>query len=174
MRREKHRKFSNSSVETAEQAKCLLDLALSMRDDGQLDAAEETALRAIDLLPEKDQQFRVCDSHRVLGGICHSKGNTEKAIHHLEAALDIASSFNTFRDLFAVRIALAWLFFGEGRFNDAHAHIEHAKSHAVNDAYNLGRAMELQVGFWYDQRMFDKAKSEISSAIDIHEKFGAT
>ena len=160
--------------DTTRQTRSLIDLAWLMHDDEQLDAAEEAALRAIVLLPEKGQQSRVCNAHRVLGGIYRSKGDTEKAIRHLEVALEIASSLNTVNDLFWVHFALAEVFSGEGRFDDAHTYIERAKSHAANDAYNLGRAMELQAGFWYDQRMFEKAKSEASSAADVYEKIGAT
>ena len=32
------------------------------------------------------------------------------------------------------------LFRDEGRFDDAHTHIERVKSHTVNSAYNLGHA----------------------------------
>ena len=160
--------------DTTRQAGCLIDLAWLMHDDGQLDAAEEVALRAIDLLPGKGEQVRVCGGHRVLGSIYRSKGETEKAVHHLEIALEIASSLNMVSELFWVHFTLALAFFGKGRFDDGHAYIERAKSHAVNDAYNLGRAMELQAGFWYDQRMLDKAKLEASSAADVYEKIGAT
>ena len=160
--------------DTAKQAKCLLDLAWLLCGDKQLEAAEEAALRAIDLLPERGEQTQICQGHRILGKIYHSKGNTEKAIHHLEVALGIASSLNTASDLFWAHFALARIFFGEGRFDDAHTYIERAKSHAVNNAYDLGHAMELQADFWYDQRMFEKAKSEASSAADVYEKIGAT
>ena len=156
------------------EAGCFIDLAWLMHDDEQLEAAEEAALRAIDLLPEKGRQSWVCDGHRVLGGIYHSKGKTEKAIHHFEVALGIASSLNWLNKLFWVNLSLAEVFFGEGRFDDAHARIEYAKSYVVNNAYELGRAMELQAGFWYDQQMFDKAKLEASSAADVYEKIGAT
>ena len=78
--------------DTTRQAGCLIDLAWLMHDDKQLDAAEEAAFRAIDLLPEKGQQSRAGYSHRVLGSIYRSKGETEKAIHHLEVVLEIASS----------------------------------------------------------------------------------
>ena len=39
-------------------------------------------------------QLKVCESHRVLDRIYRDKGETEKAISHLETALRIASSFN--------------------------------------------------------------------------------
>ena len=158
---------------TVDRARCLMSLAYVLCNDEQLDAAEKAASRAIDLLPKKGQQFLVCKGHRVLGKIYHSKGDTEKAIHHYEVALEIASSLNEFYLLFWVHFALAQLFFGEGRFDDAHAHIERAKSHAINDPFNLGCAMELQANVWYKQRMFEKAKFEVSRAADIYEKLGA-
>jgi len=49
------------------QARCLDNLALSLREDGQLDAAEEAVFRAIALLPEKGQEYRVCLFHQTLG-----------------------------------------------------------------------------------------------------------
>jgi tetratricopeptide (TPR) repeat protein len=130
--------------DTAKQAECLISLAYVLHDDKQLDGAEESASRAIDLLLEKGQQFQLCQGHRILGDIYKSKGDTEKAVYHFEAALEIASSFNQDFQLFWIHYALASLAFGQGKFDDAHAHIEHAKSHAINDAYQLGRAMERQ------------------------------
>ena len=155
------------------QADCLVNLAHVLCEDKQLDAAEEAAFRAIDLLPEEGERFLVCLGHRVLGDIYGSKGNTEKAIHHYEVALEIASSLNLDNQLFWVHYALAGLFFGEDRFDNAHAHIENAKSHTINDTYKLGRAMELQADFWYNQGMFEKARSGVSHAADIYEKLGA-
>jgi tetratricopeptide (TPR) repeat protein len=106
--------------------------------------------RAIKLLPEKGQEYRLCESHRTLGNIYTSKGEREKAIHHFETALGIASSFNWHDLLFWIHYDLAQLFSEESKFDDAHAHIEQAKSHVVNDAYLLGRATELQAQIWYD------------------------
>ena len=96
-----------------------------------------------------------------------------KAIHHYEVALEIASSLNLDSQLFWVHYGLAQLFSGEGRLDDAHTHIENARSHAISDKYNLGRAMEVQADLWYKQRMFEKARSGASHAADIYEKFGA-
>ena len=156
---------------TAKQADCLIDLAWALHDDKQFDAAEEAASRAIDLLPEK--QYRVCKGHRVLGDIYFDTGDTEKAIHHYEVALGIASSLNLDHDLFWVHYSLADLFFGEGRFDDAQTHIERAKSHVINNTYYLGLAMGLQAHFWYKQDMFEKAEFEASRAVDVFEKLGA-
>ena len=158
---------------TVNQAKCLTSLASLMRDDKQLDAAEETASRALDLLP-KGQQSWICDAHCILGNVYQSKGETEKAIHHLELALGFASSLNWADRLFWVYYELAQLFSDQARFDDAHAHIERAKSHAVDGAYNLGLAMELKARFWYRQHMFEEAKLEALRAVGSYEKVGAT
>jgi len=141
-------------------------------EDKQLDAAEEAASRAI-TLSGKGDQYLVCESHRLLGKIYRSKGEREKAISHFEAALGIASPFNWHGTLFWVHYALAELFFGEDGFDDAHAHIERAKSHAVENAYLLGRAMELQADFWYEQHRDEEAKSEVLRAANLYEKVGS-
>ena len=158
----------------ANQAVSLIDLALLFRSDEQFDAAEEAASRAIELLPEKGQQFLVCKGHRTLGSVYHSRGDTEKAIHHLEVALEIATPFGWDSQLFWIRYTLARVFFGEGKFDDAHTQIERAESHALDNAYELGRAVELQASFWYDQGKFERAKVEATRAADLYGKVGAT
>jgi tetratricopeptide (TPR) repeat protein len=64
--------------DTVNQAGCLITLAYVLHDEKQLDAAEEAASRAIDLLPEKGEQFLVCNAHRVLGNIYRDKGDKRK------------------------------------------------------------------------------------------------
>jgi tetratricopeptide (TPR) repeat protein len=91
----------------------------------------------------------------------------------ISRALGIASSFNWHDHLFWAHYALAELFLDEGRFDDAHAHVERAKSHAVNNAYYLGRAMELQARVWYKQHRLEEARSEALRAADVYEKLGA-
>ena len=159
--------------DTVEQAGCLNCLAWLLWGDEQFDAAEEAASRAIDLIPERGEQFIACESHRVLGKIYRSKGEREKAINHFEAALGLASSFGWHDLLFWIHYSLAMLFFDEDGFSDAHAHVERAKSHAVDNAYFLGRAMELQAIFWYKQHRFEEAKSEVLRAAVVYEKVGA-
>ena len=156
--------------DTANQAECLINLARLLASDNQLDAAEEAASRAMDLLPGEGEQFRVCNGHRVLGRIYCSKRKTEKAIHHYEVALGIVSSLNWHTALSWVHYALAELFLAEGRFDDAQVHIERAKSHAVDNVYGLGRATELQAKLWYKRCMFEEAKLEASRAAEIYEK----
>ena len=159
--------------DTAQQAQCLIKLALLLRSDKQFDAAEEATSHAIALLPEKGEQFLVCESHRILGNIYRSKGETEKAIHHFEIAVGIASSFNWHNILFWVHYRLAGLFRDEGRLDDAQAHLDSAKSHTTNSAYNLGVVMEEQAWVWYRQRRLEEARSEALRAADIYDKLGA-
>jgi len=159
--------------DTVEQAQCLINLARLFRWDKQLDAAEEAASCAIELISEKGDQLQICRGHRIIGDIYESKGEAEKAIHHLEIALGIASSLNLASQLFWVHFSLTGVFSGEGRFSDAQAHIERAKSYAVNDAYLLARASWLQARLWDKQHKSEEAKSEALRALDLFEKFEA-
>ena len=158
--------------DTRGQAHCLIQLAYILHHNQQLDAAEEAASRTIGLVPEKGDQSLVCQAHQILGNIYRSKGETEKAIQHYEIALGIASSLNFHDGLFWVHYSLAMLFLGQGRFDDAHAHIKQAKSHTENSVYNLGGAMMLHAIIWYEQRRFEEARSEALCAIDVYEKLG--
>ena len=160
--------------DTAGQAKCLNDLARLLLDDKQLDAAKSAASRAITLLPQRGQEYQLCQSHRVLGNVYRSKGKKGKAIHFFEAAIGIASPFNWHHQLFWIHHSLALLHFDEDDFDNAHVHIKRAKSHAVHSPYNLGRAMEVQAQIWYRQRRFDDATQEALRARKIYERLGAT
>ena len=167
------------ALEIYERLDCVLEQAHSWRalarllyGDEQLDAAEEAALRVIELL-DKDDQFPVCLSYRLLGDICHSRGETEKAIEYFETALGIASSFNWQDQLFGNHYALANLFFTGNRIGDSHVHLEHAKSHAVNRPHQLGWALELQAKVWCAEGRFEEARSEALRAIGVYEKIGA-
>jgi len=159
--------------DTGKQASCLIRLAKLLGSDKQFNAAEEAALRAIALLPEEGDQFQVCQSHRALGDIYKSKGETEKAIHHLGMALAIATPFNWNDSLFWTNHWLAFLFCNEGRFNDAQAHLERAKSHAVDDTYSMAVAMEEQARLWYKQHKVEEARAEALRAADVYDKIGA-
>ena len=159
--------------DTIKQADCLTTLAQWLWSDKQLDAAEGAATRAIGLLSETDDQFLVCTSHHTLGHIYKSRGETGKAIHHFEVALRIASPFGWDNPLFWINHSLAWLFLNEGRFDDAQAHVDRARSHAADDAYALGRAMELQAGVWCYQFRLEEARSEALGAADIYGRLGA-
>ena len=157
-----------------DQAQCLNTLALSLHKDNQLDAAEDAVSRAINLLPEKGEEFLVCQSHRALGQIHRSRGDKEKAVFHFEAALRIASPFDWHDELFWNHYILARLFCEEDEFDDANAHIERAKSHAVDNAYRLGCAAKMHAGIFRRQRRFEDARSEALRALEIYEKLGAT
>ena len=154
------------------QAQSWQRLASLLTNDGRLDAAEDAVSQALNLLPGEGDQFGVCKCHRLLGSIYLSKGETKKAINRFETALGMASSFNWDNEQFWNHLSLAWLFLGEGRFDDAHAHVERAKSHAINDTYNLGRAMELQAIVWCKECRFEDAKSEALRSADVYAKLG--
>jgi tetratricopeptide (TPR) repeat protein len=164
-----HKQLNNKG----EQAQCLKTLAYLLYDNKQLDAAEEAALQSINLISDKGNQFLVCESFRLLGDICSSRGQGEKSIKHYKAALEIASFFNWHYQLLWIHYDLAKLFHNQGSFDDAHKHIAHAKSHTTNDVYRLGRVVELQARFWYRQKSLEKAKAEILYAISVYEKIGA-
>jgi tetratricopeptide (TPR) repeat protein len=154
------------------QAHSLQQLARLLHDDKQLDAAEEAASRSIDLVPD-NEQFPVCEGHRVLGNICHSKGEMEAAINHFEAALKVASLFNWHTQQFSVLHSLAKLFCDQGRFDEAHTCAERAKSHTANEPYNLGQAMKMQARIWYKQERLKEAKSEALQAANVYGELGA-
>jgi len=160
--------------DTVKQASCLKDLAWLFRGDKQPDAAKEAASRAIELFPEKGQEYQISDCHRVLALIHRSKGEIEKAIHHYETALGIASSFGWNDHLFWIHYSLTRMFYDQARFDDANAHIGHAKSHAANNQYDLAVAMDLQAELWFKQDRFEEAKSEAFRALDAFEKLGVT
>ena len=153
---------------------CLNALARLFHVDKQLDAAEETASRAINLFPEEGERFLVCQSHRILGEIYGSRGDREKGIKHFETALGIASTFDWHNELFWARYSLALLFSEERRFEDSHIHIEQAKSHAAGNAYDLGCVVLLQARILYRRRRLKEATSEASCALEIFEKLGVS
>ena len=74
----------------------------------------------------------------------YDKGETKEAIHHFGIAFQIASSLNQAGQLFWIHYRLAEVFSREGKFDDAQAHLEHVKSHAVNNRYLLAHAMRQQ------------------------------
>jgi len=154
------------------QALCLIGLADSLRTDRQLDAAEEAASRAVNIFLKKGEEVWVCVGHRTLADIYRRKGNTKKAIHHLKIVLGMASSLNLHPKLSFVHSSLATLFAEEGRFDDAHAQVEKAKSHVVNNAYLLARASLQHACIWYEQDMLEEAKSEALRTLNVFEKLG--
>ena len=159
--------------DTAGQAECSHNLAMCLLEDHQFDAAEDTLSSTIDALQESGQEFLLCRSHWVLGMVYDGKGEKEKAIEHFETALGIASPFNWQRELFLIHYYLAEVFCNQDEFDDAIAHLERAKSHAADDARNLGYVMERQASIWYEQCRLEDARLGASRALEIYEKLGA-
>jgi len=157
-----------------EQVKALVTLSWLFFDTKQLAAAEEAASQAIDIDLQGDEgQIQASRHHRLLGEICAAKGETEKAIGHFETALRIASSFNWHYGQFWNHLSLAKLFSDKERFDQAHAQIEHSKSHAANDPYRLGLATEMYARILRREGRFEEAKYEASSAADVFGKLEA-
>ena len=166
--------ISKQLNDKSREAESWRQLASLLYDNSQLDAAEEAISQALDLYPDEGDQFGVSQCHRLLGLVYSDKHETEKAIHHYETALGIASSFNWPEEQFWNHFNLARLLLGENRFGNAHAHARQAKSHAINDSYLLGRAMELQARVWRGEGRLEDAKSEILCAVDVFERVGAS
>ena len=154
------------------QARALRRRARLLHADKQLDAAEDSAFRAMNLLLDTGEEYEACHCHRLLGNIYHSKGEMGRALKYLETALEIASPFNWHGQLFWNHHSLAEFFLAENRFDDTHTHIEHTKLHAINNTYRLARTMLLRAQFWYKQDRFDEAMSEAMCATDTFKKFG--
>ncbi|KAF9787266.1 hypothetical protein BJ322DRAFT_712430 [Thelephora terrestris] len=157
------------------QAHSLRCLAWMLRDDNQLDAAKTAASRAIDIFTEiRVDGYGLCQSHRALGVICHSKGEMEEAIGHFEIALGMASASNWPKELFWNHYCMAELFFDEGRFDNAHSRVERAKSHTADDLYLEGRGMQLEATFFHKQGRLGEAQAEALGAVEVFEKVGNT
>jgi tetratricopeptide (TPR) repeat protein len=159
--------------DTKEQAESLFRLAQLLLYDNQLDAAKDATSRAIDLVLGRGHEHLVSRLHWTLGNIYRSRGEKEKAIHHFETAIGIASPPNWPGILFGSHLHLALLFRDELQFDNANTHIEKAKLHAVDNAHRLGCAMCLQAGIWRRQGRLEDAKSEALRALSIFEKLGA-
>ena len=158
---------------TGEQVRCLMSLALSLQTDKQLDAAEEAATRAMDLSENWDRH-KLCQCHKVLGAIHRSRGDREKAIHHFEASLRIASVLNLRSQLSKTHLILADLYIEGDKFSEARTHVEHAKSHVGNDMLLLGCTFLISARALYHQNRPEEGKSEGLHALAIFEKLGAT
>ncbi|KAF9781736.1 hypothetical protein BJ322DRAFT_1161648 [Thelephora terrestris] len=157
---------------TWDRAMCLETLALLLLENNQLDAAEDAISGAINLW-EKDQEFDICRSHRILGEIYGGKGEREKAVQNFEVALGIASRFEWHNQIFWIHHSMSELFYFEDKLDDAQSHITQAKLHAVDDKLCLGNVMEMQGWIWYRQDRLEDAMSEALGAKEIFEKLGA-
>ena len=168
---EKVLKISKRFWYTPGQVNSLNQLTWLYLGDGQLDAAANAASRVIDL-SGKGQEYSLCQTRRALGHICRRKGEKEEAIEHFGAALRTASHFNWQDELFGIHRDLAQLFLAEDKLDDANTHIGQAKSHAVDNAYNLAHGAELQARIWYRQHRLEDARFEALGALEIYEKLG--
>ena len=158
--------------DTIGRARCLHRLGHLLSDDGQLDPAEDTVSRAIDLMPEEGNEYLLCLFRRTLGEIYMKKGKKEKAIHNFKVALEIAFPFGWPYLLFWTHLSLGMLFVIENECDNAMAHIEQAKPYAAENRFRLGRIIEQQALICFQEHRFEDAKSEILSALEIFENLG--
>ena len=153
--------------------RCFHNLSWLLLCAGQLEAAKDAALRAVGSLPKNGEEYLLSRCHRVLGVVHDSMGDKESAIRHFKTALGIAPPFSWRGELFLVHYSLAKLFCAQDELDEATIHIEQAKFHTVDDAYDLGRTMEMQAWIWYQQDRPEEARSEALSVVEIYEKLGA-
>ena len=129
-------------------------------ESDQLDAAEETALRAINLSPGDDYEL-----YHLLGHARESRGEIEAAISHFEKALGISSCEDE------IRQCLLFLFLRAERFDDAQAHLESLKAlHSADSCTN--QLMVTQAYIWFSQGRFEEAKSEWLRLIGVYDGAG--
>ena len=161
--------------EVVEKAWALARLGWVLYYDDQLASVKGAVSHAIDLLSVRDEQFCLCECHHLLGNIYRSEDDAVKAFEHFEVALGIASCFNWLSFLFGVHFDLARLFLDQPRFDDAYAHIQHAKSLAVSNhaSYVLARTMLLLAQFLHRQKRFEEAKMDALRAVELFETLGA-
>ena len=65
------------------------------------------------------------------------------------------------------------LFRDEDRFDDAHNHIDRAKSYAIGNTRYLARLMDMNARIWHQQRRLEDAASEAQGALEIFEELEA-
>lgn len=153
-------------------AACYVGFASSLEGDGQIDAAEIIASRALTLLPKEGRQHLIRQCHQILGHVHFFKGDEEKAIEHLEMALAMALSHNWVDGILHARSSLAMLFVKAGRLDDANAHIKQAKQYAVDSPSCLPVLRRTQALIWHCQRKFREAESEALCAADAFRELG--
>ena len=152
-----------------QQIQCLGSLAWLFLGDRQLDLAENTASHAINLTLGKGKEYDVCELHWLLGEISRSKGEKEKAIHHFETTLRIASPFDWHIPLFWTHYSLADLFFNQLELDDANAHLQQAWPHTKNYSY-LVRAAQIHPNVQYHRgRLYDSSNQPKSAFRPVGE-----
>jgi tetratricopeptide (TPR) repeat protein len=124
--------------DTGRQAECLIRLGRLLCEDKQFDAAEEAAFRAINLLPEKGEQYRVCESHRLLGEIYQSKGEYREGNSPFRASHRNCVPFQLARYLFWIHYALAGCYFVTKAGSTTHTLTSNAPSRTRSIAHTPG------------------------------------
>jgi len=147
-------------------------LTLLFIKDNQVDAAEDTSCRAINLSLDGPTLSQLYEYHHNLGHISHHRGDMEAAIDHHKTSLEISRSPNSQVNQAGILACLVGLLLEAEKFDDAQVHLEHLKLQAVNDPGHLGIAMVAQAVIWYRQKKLEEARSELSRTIGFYAKIG--
>ena len=180
--------FYSEGIEGAEEALKIYEQlnnisgqALSLRQlgwlwnaDKQLEKAEEAVTQALNLFLGADEKFEVCITYRILGEVCESRGDIERAIKYFEAGIEAGFVGKWIGQMYRGHYHLAALFLSQGKLDDAHGHLQQAKANIVDDEYHLARVVHLEARVQYQGSQLSQAKSNALFAADTFEMLGAT
>jgi len=156
--------------DTEGQENSLRCLALLLAKDGQVDAAEDAASRAIKLSSDEPG---LCQHHHALAHIYSARGEMEAAISHFKTALGIATSIDLWAIGASVLRCLVQTLLKGGRLDGAQVHLERLKSDGANNLFSLGLAAAVEVCVWRRQGRFEEAEAEVSRIFCLFEEVGA-
>ena len=136
---------------------------------GDADECETRAIGLIDALMPTANPTLCAVLHTCLSRIYSGRGETEKANSHSEAALGKSTNRG---NRFSSHCTMAARYVAGGRFDEAEAHVEHARLLAANGSSEVGEVMFLRARLLRGQEKFEEARSEALCALDALEKFG--
>ena len=153
------------------QADTLQHLALLFVEVKQVNAAEEAASHAINLLPNEPGDSTHCEHHHILAHICESRGESEEAISHFEKALGIPSSAEKqMKNLYCFSRLLLdeeWLCYAQACLNQI-------KSCDTYDPHPPSGAEIRQAYILFVQGRFEEAKFQLLHIVGENEKVGGS
>ena len=110
--------------------------------------------------------------HDSLAQIYFNKRDMEQATSHAETALRIGG-ITVRSNLFTRYHTMARIHMENGRFDDAEAQLEHARSLAAEDSSEHSRLVLLQAHLLVKQGKLEEARSEAPRALDLLQEHGA-
>ena len=110
-------------------------IEVGARDLG--DTVEEATPYTISLPLSGPSQSQICEHYYILGHMYNSRGKTEVAISHLEAALEIATSLNLKGKQASIIHYLVHLYLHEDRLDDAKVYQERLRQYEIDVPFSL-------------------------------------